>query len=94
MMVLFCADVLKRRAGAYQTLIILLFALHLLLLLSYRTFGGFQFGARYAVDLIPYAFAYLAGRELPRGFKKPCLLMLLAGLAFSIYGSLMIRLPG
>ena len=94
MMVLFCADVLKRRAGAYQTLIILLFALHLLLLLSHRTFGGFQFGARYAVDLIPYTFAYLAGRELPWGWKKPCLLVMLAGLAFSIFGSLMIRLPG
>ena len=94
MMVLFCADVLKRRAGAYQTLIIVLFALHLLLLLTHRTFGGFQFGARYAVDLIPYAFAYLAGRELPWGLKKPCLLVMLAGLAFSIYGSLMIRLPG
>ena len=93
-MVLFCADVLKRRAGAYEALIIVLFALHLLLLLSHRTFGGFQFGARYAVDLIPYAFAYLTGRELPWGFKKPCLLMMMAGLAFSIYGSLMIRLPG
>ena len=94
MMVLFCADVLNRRPGVYQTLIILLFAIHLLLLLTHRTFGGFQFGARYAVDLIPYAFAYLAGRELPWGWKKPCLLVMLAGLAFSIFGSLMIRLPG
>ena len=94
MIILFCADVIKRRAGAYEALIIMLFVPHLLLLLSHRTFGGFQFGARYAVDLIPYAFAYLAGRELPRAWKKPCLLVMLAGLAFSIFGSLMIRLPG
>ena len=94
MMILFGADILKRRAGKYEVLIISLFSMHLLLLLCHRTFGGFQFGARYAVDLIPYAAAYLFRRELPRAWKKPCLLVMLAGLVFSIYGSLMIRLPG
>ena len=33
--------------------------LHAFLLLLHRTFGGFQLGARYAVDLIPYTFLFL-----------------------------------
>lgn len=33
--------------------------LHVFFLLQHRTFGGFQLGARYAVDLVPYSFLYL-----------------------------------
>ncbi len=74
--------------------VMLLAALHLLWLLAHRTFGGFQYGARYAVDLLPYAALYLTNRQPgPRSLiLMACLLS--AGLAMAIAGSLLVLLPG
>ncbi len=69
------------------------FLLHLLLLLSHRTFGGFQYGARYAVDLIPYAALYLTLDRPEQKWTKPLVIIMILGLALAIYGSLVIVLP-
>lgn len=87
-------DIVKRELKAGQALTLLLFAIHLLLLLMHRTFGGFQFGARYAVDLIPYAALYLAQDQKRQHWRLPSVLLMLLSLAFSVYGALHIRLPG
>ena len=56
-----CArDLFTRRMTAQKALCIALMLAQMLLLLLHRTFGGLQFGARYAVDLLPYAALYLA----------------------------------
>ncbi len=44
-----------------------IFILHVLLLLSHRTGGGFQYGARYFVDCIPYVIFYLVLRKGDEG---------------------------
>lgn len=81
-------------------LIFLFFALHTTLLLCHRTGGGFQYGARYWVDCLPWAFLWMG---LPQ--KKPShprlqgiveglsLALLYPGLFLAFYGAKMIFLP-
>jgi len=52
-------DIIKRRMSVMKTAILITFFAHVLLLLSHRTGGGFQYGARYFVDCIPYVLLYL-----------------------------------
>ncbi len=52
-------DLNDRRFSWEKAVILLTCVLHAFLLLTHRTFGGYQLGARYAVDLIPYSFFYL-----------------------------------
>ena len=52
-------DLFRRAMRAEKAAVLLTCVLHAFLLLMHRTFGGFQLGARYAVDLIPYTFFYL-----------------------------------
>ena len=52
---------------------------------------GEALGARYAVDLLPYALLFLMRRE-SKTMKKAELFTLLAGFALAVYGSLMIHL--
>lgn len=59
MLVWFIRDLVKRQMRWEKAVILFTFFLHLFCLLLHRTFGGFQLGARYAVDLIPYSFLYL-----------------------------------
>jgi len=82
----FALDCARRRVTPEKALCALLFAVQLFLLLLHRTFGGFQFGARYAVDLVPYFILYAcADRETPR--LRPWEWALgAAGIAFSLYG--------
>ncbi|MBR3108293.1 MAG: hypothetical protein IKH30_14120 [Clostridia bacterium] len=52
-------DLIKKQARLEKAVVLLTCVLHAFLLLFHRTFGGFQLGARYAVDLIPYTFLFL-----------------------------------
>lgn len=87
----FVTDLLHRQASLINVIIFSFMTLHLFLLLLHRTFGGFQYGARYAVDLIPYVFIYLIFSSQPTSkLKNTSLLLSLAGLLFAIYGSTVI----
>ncbi len=80
-----------RRALSWEKLLLLaLFLAHLFLLLLHRTFGGFQFGARYTVDLIPYAAAYLCMEKRRVRVAVPVLCAL--ALEFCVYGAFMVTL--
>lgn len=63
-------DIIRRRFDATKLTIILMCAVNLLLLLMHRTLGGHQFGARYALELVPMCLVwYLISpdrRELTR----------------------------
>lgn len=85
------AGLFRKRLGPELALIAVFFLIHLFLLLLHRTFGGYQYGARYAVDLLPYALLFLMRRE-SKTMKKAELFTLLAGFALAVYGSLMIHL--
>ncbi len=68
-------DLIKRRFSRLLAANFFIFILHVLLLLSHRTGGGFQYGARYFVDCIPYVLFYLVLRkgdeESPAQFGSP-----------------------
>ena len=53
------ADAVKKRMTLEKAVVLFTCVLHAFFLLFHRTFGGFQLGARYAVDLIPYTFFFL-----------------------------------
>lgn len=65
--------------------------INLLLLCAHKTFGGWQFGARYTLDLIPYAFMYLllSGKNIPSALDK---FLCGFGLLFNGYGTIKMRL--
>ena len=52
-------DIVKRRFTREKLVILAMGALNVLLLLMHRTLGGYQFGLRYALELVPLCFAYL-----------------------------------
>ena len=55
----FIIDLFRRGMRVEKAIVLFTCVVHAFLLLMHRTFGGFQLGARYAVDLIPYTFFYL-----------------------------------
>lgn len=92
----------KRKADWRCLVIFVCMALEALMLLSTHNGGGFQYGARYFVDLIPYSAAVFAMRpirnsdeiSLSRAYALGSADMgfLFASLAFAVYGSLMVAL--
>ncbi|MBE5776836.1 MAG: hypothetical protein E7326_04960 [Clostridiales bacterium] len=92
LIVWFVQDLWQKRMTGEKALIFVCFLAHLFLLLLHRTFGGFQFGARYCADLIPYAFFY----QLMRAERKEmpvwqlCVLGVL--FLFTLCGSMLIYL--
>lgn len=61
-------DLFQRKFSVPKLSILLFATIQLFLLLMHRTFGGFQLGARYVVDLIPYTVLYLglSDEDTPR----------------------------
>lgn len=82
-----------RRLAPSKLLVLGIFLLHLLLLLCHRTFGGYQYGARYAIDLIPYSVFYLLCDREATACKRPCIIVMVLGLCMAVWGSLTILLP-
>lgn len=79
-------DLWKRRMRWEKAVVLLAFFVHLFLLLLHRTFGGFQLGARYAVDLIPYSFFYLLLTPEKKRLGKGEALFLFAVFCFTVWG--------
>ena len=86
------ADLFRRTMRLEKAVVLLTCLAHAFLLLMHRTFGGFQLGARYAVDLIPYTFFYLL---LTPEKKRPNIaeyVFLSAVFLFMVWGSVRINL--
>ena len=82
-----------RRPSALGVLLTAGMALELALTCLHKTLGGWQFGARYTCDMIPFAYMYLAAR----GRKKPAAWELALGgmaVAFNAYGTLYMHFYG
>ncbi|MBQ7519555.1 MAG: hypothetical protein IJU12_04480 [Clostridia bacterium] len=86
------ADILRRRITLCKLLTALCFFVHLFLLLLHRTFGGYQFGARYTCDLLPYAALYLALPGHSRRMRGIEGALLIFALVFAVYGAAQILL--
>lgn len=79
-------DVCRGRMRAEKAVVLVTCVLHAFLLLLHRTFGGYQLGARYAVDLIPYAFFFLLLTPEKKKLNGPELLFLGAVFLFTCWG--------
>ena len=88
----FILDCVRRRMTAEKALCFLLFAAQLFLLLLHRTFGGFQFGARYAVDLVPYFVFYGCVDKRARRLYPWEWILGAAGIALSVWGVALVHL--
>ena len=102
-MLLACPTLLLMLIGAVRDVIrggmrwekgVVLFTclIHAFLLLLHRTFGGFQLGARYAVDLIPYSFFYLLLTPEKRKMHWAEGIFLAAVLALTIWGTVQVHI--
>ncbi|MBR6187327.1 MAG: hypothetical protein IKQ41_13845 [Clostridia bacterium] len=79
-------DGVKRCLTREKAVLLFTFLLHAFFLLWHRTFGGYQLGSRYAVDLIPYACFYLLLSPEKKKPAWPELLFLGLSLVFTIWG--------
>lgn len=57
--VVFISDTLKNKQNLASRTNFIVFIINLLLLLSHRTMGGFQLGARYFIDCLPYSILHI-----------------------------------
>ena len=92
MLIGFAVDIIKKRLRWEKTVVLLTCLLHAFLLLLHRTFGGYQLGARYAVDLMPYAFFYLLLTPEKKKAHWAEVLMLLLTLGFTVWGTTQVHI--
>ena len=83
----------KEGENVDQVLILtLLMLIHTFLFLMHKTAGGWQFGSRYFVDLIPAALLIILYTKevLYKKTYSPVMFLLSFGIAFNIFGALTI----
>ncbi|MEG1560057.1 MAG: hypothetical protein RRY79_03875 [Clostridia bacterium] len=83
-------DIIKKRFKTTQLIIVLMMALNIILLCMHKTLGGWQFGARYTCDLIPFAFFYIIMQRKWKLERYERVIMVL-GIMFNVYGALAIN---
>lgn len=88
----FFADLFRRRMRVEKAVVLLACVTNAFLLLLHRTFGGYQLGARYAVDLVPYTFFYLLLTPEKKRSNIVELLVLAAVFLFMAWGTTIVHL--
>lgn len=79
-------DVRQKKLDAVRLCIVIAVLTELLLLCAHKTLGGWQFGARYTVDMLPMALMYLLlKKDEPGGISA---FIMAAGMMFNLYGAL------
>ncbi len=80
----------RHRVDAGDVILLVSALIHFNLLLLHRTFGGWQFGTRYLIDLLPALalFTFRDGRRL----TLPNALMMMWGICFNVYGAAVFHL--
>ncbi len=87
----FMLDLLKKRLTPAKWLILLMSAVNTLLLLMHRTLGGHQFGMRYALELVPFCFAYLLLSPDRRRMARWEWGLLFFGMIFNLIGGIFVH---
>ena len=86
------SDIARRQFTRQKLLILLMCALNVFFLLMHRTLGGYQFGLRYALELVPLCLAYLLfSPERTRLTRWECAVMCF-GLAFNFLGGCLVHI--
>ena len=85
-------DLIHRRLTPTKLAILAMGALNVLLLLMHRTLGGHQFGARYALELVPLCFAWLLASPDRKSLSRWESVLLSFGLAFNFLGGCLVHI--
>jgi len=83
----------KNASAAKKVSLVMILAcslVHIVLLLAHKTLGGWQFGIRYFIDLIPFLFYSISLSDLKVNRYEIALFGF--GLALNIYGTLWLNL--
>lgn len=85
------ADIIQKQMTPEKAILAVGLALNLFLLLIHKTFGGWQFGARYTVDLLPFVLSYLlfSPKQKPRKWE---IITGAFAILFNLYGALLMHL--
>jgi len=93
LMILWTAkDLITGKMRWEKAAVIFTCVLHAYFLLWHRTFGGFQLGARYAADLVPYSFFYLLLTPEKKKIAWWEAALLLLAFAFTVYGAVQVHI--
>ena len=101
-------DIIKKRMEPVRIVTNVCMLIMLLFLCAHKTFGGWQFGARYTVDMIPLGIFFLAWGakdmidDIPRSYQGESSWILrpadrvvcMLGIIFNLYGTLALNLAG
>lgn len=72
-------------------LLVLGAAAHLMIVLCHRTLGGWQFGNRYIVDLLPYVFCgIVCAMPQSRAYAALCRVLCCVGVAVNVVGTILV----
>ena len=81
----------RHRSHLIKVIFILVLAVfHIILFLSHKTLGGWQFGIRYFVDMIPFLFMSISYGDLK--VKRVDILLMGFGILINLYGTLWLNL--
>ena len=84
-------DIFRRRFTAEKAVIVLMWIANVVLLCMHRTLGGYQFGARYAIEMLPLSFCYLLMSPRKRRMEGWEAALLCFGLMFNFVGGCLIH---
>lgn len=86
-------DIYKKSISLQKILLMAAFTVNFLLLAAHNTMGGWQFGNRYTIDLIPYVLLYMfIDGDLPRRLDKPTIFIGAFALIINLYGAMAVYL--
>lgn len=89
--ILLGVSMMRQRFGMKQLVYAICLVLHFVLTLSHKTMGGWQFGSRYLVDMIPFMLIILAeDTSLKDGMKQKALLpfaLVVLGVVINVTGA-------
>lgn len=84
--VMLAKDVIRRRMSAVKITVCIAMLIQLIVLAAHKTMGGWQFGARYMVDFIPYILIWFS-LDKKTEFKKWEKFVGIFAVMFNVYGT-------
>jgi hypothetical protein len=81
-------NIRRKKSALFTWSIPLLMVLHILLTLSHKTLGGWQFGIRYFVDMLPFAFYYMKQSDPKLTVHRYDMCIMFFAVLINLYGTL------
>lgn len=88
--ILLAVRLLQRRLSPMRAVYILSLIVHLVMVLSHKTMGGWQFGCRYLVDMLPFSLLIIGERPRQAPARSQLILpavLAVLGIAVNVWGA-------